>query len=188
MNGTLFTLDAFLSPEECTVLIREAERWGFAPAPITTGRGFKMVPEIRNNTRVMADDTELAARLWDRFRQRTDLEPVGDFGPVGLNERFRYYRYTAGQAFRWHRDGAFIRNENEQSFFTFMVYLNDGFDGGRTEFEHESVVPKAGRLLVFDHGLRHQGAEVLRGTKYVLRSDVMFERHGSLAPDQLVTV
>jgi hypothetical protein len=38
------------------------------------------------------------------------------------------------------------------------------------------VVPRTGHALIFEHGLRHQGAEVSRGIKYVLRSDVMFER------------
>jgi hypothetical protein len=54
--------------------------------------------------------------------------------------------------------------------------LNEGFDGGETEFEAQSIVPKTGHALLFEHRLRHQGAEVTAGTKYVLRSDVMFRR------------
>jgi hypothetical protein len=177
MNRTLFSVPDFLSPDECSVVIRETEQRGFAAAPITTAFGFKMVPEVRNNTRVMVDDCELAARLWDRFQEAAELPPVPGWHPVGLNERFRYYRYTSGQAFRWHRDGAFVRNVTQQSLLTFMVYLNEDFGGGSTEFEHESVVPKTGYALVFDHGLRHQGAEVTHGTKYVLRSDILFERN-----------
>jgi len=83
---------------------------------------------------------------------------------------------SVGQAFRWHRDGAFVRSASEQSLLTFMVYLNEGFLGGATEFEHTQVVPRVGDALIFHHGLRHQGAEVSRGVKYVLRSDVMFCR------------
>ena len=176
MNRTLFTVPAFLSPTECSEIIREAEQLGFGPAPITTGFGFRMVPEVRNNTRVMVDDLELARRLWARLLDVVELEPVRGWHPIGLNERFRYYRYTSGQAFRWHRDGAFVRHEAEQSLLTFMVYLNEGFGGGATEFEHRSVVPETGHALVFEHGLRHQGAEVTHGTKYVLRSDILFER------------
>ena len=33
---------------------------------------------------------------------------------------------------------------------------------------------KGGMALVFEHYLRHQGAPVSEGSKYVLRSDVMF--------------
>jgi len=67
-----------------------------------------------------------------------------------------------------------------------MVYLNDDFEGGRTEFNlrrHGGVLnddpllvvtPRTGTLLVFTHPILHQGAEVTKGRKYVLRSDVMF--------------
>lgn len=176
MKRTLLTVPNFLSADECVQLVADVEQRGFGPAPISTGFGFKMVPEVRNNTRVMVDDTELAARLWERFLTLVELDPVSGFRAIGLNERFRYYRYTPRQAFRWHHDGAFVRNVRQKSRLTFMVYLNEGFGGGDTEFEHRIVVPKTGHALVFDHALRHQGAEVTRGVKYVLRSDVMFEQ------------
>ena len=51
--------------------------------------------------------------------------------PVGANERFRCYRYKPGQKFAAHYDGAFERDETERSLLTFMVYLNDDFEGGR---------------------------------------------------------
>lgn len=176
MKLSLFSIPSFMSQDECAAQIAETEQRGFGPAPITTGLGFVMMPEVRNNTRVMVDDPVLAERLWLRLRERTELENSGGWQPIGLNERFRYYRYDVGQAFRWHHDGAFIRNASEQSLLTFMVYLNESFSGGATEFEQTQVVPRVGDALIFRHGLRHQGAEVTRGTKYVLRSDVMFRR------------
>ena len=61
--------------------------------------------------------------------------------------------------------------------FTAMVYLNDDFEGGTTDFlRGPSVVPRRSMLLLFEHELVHQGAPVLRGCKYVLRTDVMFRR------------
>lgn len=173
---TLFTVPGFLSANECAALIHESEERGFGAAPIDTGKGFRIVPEIRNNTRVMVDDFAHAERLWARLRQAKQLDALGLWQPVGLNERFRFYRYDEGQVFRWHRDGAFIRSIDEQSLLTFMIYLNQDFAGGATQFEHIEIIPRTGDALVFDHGLRHQGAEVTRGTKYVLRSDVMFRR------------
>ena len=71
-----------------------------------------MRPDIRNNTRVMQDDPELAARLWERMKGwvPTTHRRIGSWQPHGLNERFRYYRYTEGQYFKWHSDGPFIRH------------------------------------------------------------------------------
>ncbi len=61
---------------------------------------------------------------------------------------------------------------------TFIVYLNEGFEGGETSFEHNggqlNVIPKTGMALVFVHHRCHTGAEVVSGRKYVLRSDVMY--------------
>jgi hypothetical protein len=174
MHRTLFTIPGFFSTTECRAVIETAERLGFEAAPITTARGFVMAPDVRNNTRVMFDDETLAAGLWKRLEAR--IAGSAAWSPIGLNERFRIYRYDPEQAFRWHRDGAFVRSDDERSFLTFMVYLNGGFDGGATEFEDETVVPAEGLGVVFSHGLRHQGAEVASGRKYVLRTDIMFRR------------
>ncbi len=173
---TLFTIHEFLGQDECESLIAAAEQGGFSAAPITTSRGFVMAPDIRNNTRFMVDDLPLATRLWARLESAiADAAPLG---ATGLNERFRYYKYDPGQAFHWHRDGRFVRNEREASRLTFMVYLNEGFTGGETEFDfpEQSVTPRTGMALLFEHGLYHQGAPVTHGTKYVLRSDVMYPR------------
>lgn len=170
------TLDRVLSRQECAALVAEAEATGFHDAPITTSMGFLMVPDVRNNTRVMVDDEVRARWLWERMRSWIPTEHRGA-RVVGLNERLRYYRYRPGQYFEWHLDGPFRRSAEELSMLTLMVYLSDGFTGGSTEFLSASpVVPKLGMAVVFDHFMRHRGAPVLTGTKYVLRTDVMYRR------------
>ncbi len=179
LDESIFTVHGLFSPDECGDLLRDAEGLGFEAAPITTGRGFRMVPEVRNNTRVMIDDVTRALDLWDRVRPWIPARRL-QFRAVGLNERFRFYRYAPGQYFRWHHDGAFVRDDGEQSFLTLMIYLDDGFEGGSTDFDTVAgsfrVVPEQGMVLVFDHRLLHQGAPVTRGVKHVLRTDVMYRR------------
>jgi hypothetical protein len=208
----IFVLYDFLSPEECERFLAESEGAGYGGAPITTGTGFIVRKDIRNNDRVMVDDPALAELLWARVRQ---FMPVNWFGwePVGLNERFRYYRYDPGQRFAAHTDGYFQRDNGERSQFTFMVYLNGGFEGGETAFHLPRasrraaadrgkqylgkklqgqatavisaggllrVQPERGKALVFAHRQLHEGAPVVRGRKYVLRSDVMYRRVSAL--------
>ena len=69
-----------------------------------------------------------------------------------------------------------MRNEHERSEITVLLYLSDGFVGGDTLFHDLDlrVVPKTGTALLFEHRILHEGCAVLAGTKYVLRSDVMY--------------
>ncbi len=171
----VFTIADVLTADECAAMIARIDALGPSDAPVTTARGPVMMPELRNNQRVMFDDAELAAELFGRVRAALPAQLHGRRA-VGVNERFRCYRYTSGQRFAPHFDGAFCRNAGEQSELTFMVYLNDDFAGGRTAFlDHGiEVAPRAGLALLFQHQLLHEGAEVEAGVKYVLRSDVMY--------------
>jgi len=186
-NLVVLLIDNVLRPDECDALIAFSENVGFKEAPITTSRGFVMAPEIRDNTRVMVDDPNRALDLWHRLESLIPPNQVSNrrWRAVGLNERFRFYRYEQGQRFRWHRDGAFVRNAHERSHLTALLYLNDDCDGGSTQIDVSgsgdraaplTIEPQKGRLLLFDHSLRHQGAPVTGGRKYVLRTDVMY-RH-----------
>jgi hypothetical protein len=64
---------------------------------------------------------------------------------------------------------------------TLVVYLNDGFEGGRTVFSPkadvaEAVTPVRGWGVCFPHDVRHEGELVRAGRKWVLRTDIMFQR------------
>ena len=119
-------------------------------------------------------DETLANELWEKTKPFVE-EELGVYEAIGLNEMFRIYRYNPGQRFRMHRDGTYHRNAKECSFYSFLIYLNDNFKGGETEFQKLStVVPKKGTALIFRHPHRHEGKELIEGTKYVLRSDIMY--------------
>jgi hypothetical protein len=179
--ASIWTIDNFFSPEECAHFIALSEGRGYEEALVTTSLGAMRRPEVRNNDRVIWDDPELAARLWQRL-QASAPSPVDGDKVVGLNERWRFYRYNVGQTFAAHYDGAFIRPNGEHSQVTFMVYLNGGFRGGATRFDlryphgEMQIEPREGMALMFLHHLRHEGAPVESGRKYVLRTDIMYEK------------
>jgi len=90
------------------------------------------------------------------------------------------------------RDGKYVYDLDgaHRTRFTFLLYLNEGFEGGETTFytagagekatlEARGVTPRMGSVLCFPHGdavgsLVHEGSEVRRGAKYVVRSDVLY--------------
>jgi prolyl 4-hydroxylase len=174
LHEEIFIVEDFISSEECENFIAKSESIGFETATVKIDGVQQLFTGIRNNERVMFEDLILAESLWQRAKPFLVFQK-GDYEAIDLNAMFRFYKYTVGQRFKMHRDGSFMRNETERSFYTFMIYLNDNFEGGETEFKDLfSVAPKKGSLLVFFHPLKHEGKVLLSGTKYVLRSDVMY--------------
>jgi hypothetical protein len=180
------TIADFLTAAECDEYIAFGESTGFDEAPMSTGRGMVIMKDVRSNDRVMIDDVERAQALYRKLSSHLPPRFDKKWQPVGLNERLRLYRYDAGQQFDWHLDGYFERPTGERSFFTFMVYLNDDFEGGATSFRNNKhdpsigdgfrVTPRKGMALLFHHPIEHRGDPVIAGRKYVLRTDVMYGR------------
>jgi predicted 2-oxoglutarate/Fe(II)-dependent dioxygenase YbiX len=182
LTDEVFVVAEFLSAEECARYIEMSESFGYEDALVTTPSGQVLRTDVRNNERVIFDDHELAKLLWKRIE---DFAPnnIDGYRAIGVNERFRFYRYDPDQQFDWHQDGPFERDNGECSFWTFMIYLNEGFEGGETSFEDScsdepfddfQVTPERGMALFFVHSIHHKGEPVLQGRKYVLRTDVMF--------------
>ncbi|HEY4057493.1 MAG TPA: 2OG-Fe(II) oxygenase [Kofleriaceae bacterium] len=171
----VWSVPAVLSTAECAGLIERIEAQGPTDAPVSTASGMVMMPDVRNNKRVMFDDAALAAQVYERIAASLP-SPLHGARPCGANERFRCYRYEPGQRFAPHFDGCYRRDANEVSELTLMVYLNDDFSGGSTAFHQfdQIATPRTGMALLFQHRLLHEGCVVTRGVKYVLRSDVMY--------------
>ncbi|KAL8992924.1 MAG: hypothetical protein Q9169_006730 [Polycauliona sp. 2 TL-2023] len=175
-------------------------------ATINSGfNGQEVDTESRLCGRTIWDNPDLASRIWNRCKDHLpeicEVEQAphvtGDsllmkgwrFGVVGLNERMRFLRYHDGDYFRPHFDGTYRTKEKTISFFTLHLYLNEAdedsvLEGGATTFHaldwsgrKLDVVPKVGRVLVFQQkGLLHSGADVKRGIKYTMRTDVMHQK------------
>lgn len=172
----IFTIANFLSATECAEFIGNSERTGYDEAAIQVGQGQQQViKDVRNNDRIIFDGPQLADFIFARARPLLP-DAVPGWKPIGLNERLRFYRYTPGQYFKWHIDGAYHRSPDEVSQLTLLIYLNADYQGGATEFTWDTIAPQLGMALVFPHQMRHQGTPLTAGIKYVLRTDVMYRR------------
>jgi prolyl 4-hydroxylase len=179
----VWTIPDVLDFDECADLIEKIEEMGPELATVDRPEGHVIDTKTRNSGRVIFDDRALADKIFAKAishpRREGIPKELRGMKRVGLNERFRCYRYRHGEYFGMHYDGAFVRNEKEQSLLTFMVYLNggEGLIGGQTNFpklEHV-IEPAPGLALVFQHRILHEGVRVQSGTKYVVRSDVMYQ-------------
>jgi hypothetical protein len=87
----------------------------------------------------------------------------------------------------------------QQSFLTLLIYLNDDFIGGETGYwpihngihcrflrnmekqlpkkNHQvSITPKIGMCVVQDQNILHEGIPTTKGTKYILRTDIIHQK------------
>lgn len=180
----IFTISGVFSKSECDSLIQRAEEIGFSSAEVRTKTGSELMTNIRNNDRVNFQDSELAQLMWSRV---SDVLPVLDGKhAVGTDDRLRFYRYAAGQQFRRHKDGSVSRDDGCVSQLSYLIYLNDDFEGGETKFREYSgtgasrrkreltISPVTGSALLFQHERWHEGVVLTAGRKYVLRSDVFY--------------
>jgi prolyl 4-hydroxylase len=184
VEGEIWVVENLMTEAECKALIELSEqKLGYEEAPITTSYGPEMMKDVRNNWRAQCKDSAFANYLFEKLKPFIPMEHKGR-DAVGLNEFFRFYRYSDGEYFKPHYDGCFARDNLERSFITVQVYLNDGFEGGETtffskKFKNEDntwkCIPKTGSCLLFMHaGWLHEGSELISGTKYAVRSDVMY--------------
>lgn len=165
----LWTVPNVYDQVECAEFVRRIEAWG--PSIATNN------PMYRDQDRVMRDEPEIARDLFIRLRPHLP-ERMGPLRLLGLNERLRFYRYSAGQQFPAHTDHWYWPSERQVTLHTVLVYFNAEFEGGETRFiEHldDVVVPKTGMVAIFQHKLRHEGCAVRRGVKYAMRTDVIYE-------------
>jgi prolyl 4-hydroxylase len=153
---------------------------------VNRAEGRAVDTRVRDNTLAVVRDPALAAELFRRAephvpaRMTTELGSEGrvEMAVAGVHLPLRVYRYEPGQQFGLHQDQSYFGPNGEKSLLTFMVYLNEDFEGGETEFpsQGKTVVPRTGMALFFQHMVLHAGKRVVRGTKLVLRSDVLYRR------------
>ena len=198
-----------LSPEECSELIDRAEEEGFEDAIISN---MRTKTRHRDCTRYVVDDHVLAEEWYERIvsaLKDTPFETKLKNAPwiqmnrgelphaVGLNEHFRLLKYKHGQFFRVHTDESFVRRASDgmsvggMSCVSVQAYLNQNFKDGFTTFRsgerYLDVKPRTGSILLFQHDILHEGVTVIQGTKYVLRTDVMYSTHSSCAMNSTIS-
>ena len=203
-----FVLSNVLSVEECTQLLQLSEAMGYTEdAPVSLGRHIR-----RNENCVWLADDSLWQPIWRRVAEHMPPRVEGG-APAGLNQRWRLYKYGTSDVFKIHSDGSWpgskadvangvvVRDayRDRWSQLTFLLYLDDDYDGGETTFvvdgEGRPAMPRGnmisgdaqlrgvrvaqGSVLCFFHGehelsMLHEGSEVTRGVKHIVRSDVLY--------------
>ena len=178
----LQVVERLFTPAECRQILATAEGAEWLPATINRASGREVDARIRDNLIAIVRDAALATTLWTRTAPHVPATMSSGWdGPRrtmrthGLYEPLRVYRYEVGHYFGLHTDQSYAK-DGSRSLLTLLVYLDDDFDGGETDFpeQHQTIAPRAGDALWFQHAVLHAGTRVTRGTKHVLRTDVLY--------------
>jgi len=193
-----FLLSGVLLPRECAQLVSALRAMGFS-----ADRPLSLVqPHGIGSCEWLADDS-LLEPIWQRVRRHLP-QRLGKHTLEGINARWRSFAYGEGGIYRPHIDGTWpgsgvsadgryvhdAHGSSVRSRLTFLMYLNDDFEGGGTTFylpsedpgtlDAHAVQPQAGAVLCFPQAntasLVHEGSPVTRGAKIVIRTDVLYRR------------
>jgi hypothetical protein len=195
-----FQLLNVLSRSECEQIIGLTESLGYLPdAAVSLPRSVR-----HNHSLTWVTDDLTTDIIWQRCEPMMADEQGIHHGKqaLGLNGRFRFYRYQVGDYFSPHTDGAWPGSKvidrqlvtnafsDRWSQLTFLLFLSDNYEGGRTQFYLPSnnqektkvvnVLTPVGGALCFPHGMHplhclHSSEAIVSGSKYIIRSDVLFE-------------
>ena len=178
----VLTIKDFVSVETCDWFIERARPWLKAAKVYDPVTGEGQVKQTRSNSATSFDilDCDMVMMLVrERVARAAGL-------PVAGLEPFHVLNYTVGQSFTPHYDWLDPEKpghqgdleENGQRVATFLVYLNEDFEGGETEMEAIQLrhrgrkgdallwanVKPNGRI---DLATRHAGLPPTAGEKWV---------------------
>jgi len=165
----VFVIDKFISRAGCEqvrALLDNADKT------------LRVDDRFRNNDRItMLGQYVRAAKYFDQIQEAVSLHTEEGFKPVGCNPRFHVYSYNKpGDKFPLHADQPYILDDMI-SFYTVLVYLADpgDYEGGEALIGGtEKFKPGIGTAIVFPHYMLHGAAPIISGTRYTMRTDVMY--------------
>lgn len=167
----LYEIDNLLTPEECDIVIKEAYNKGFEQSTVYTN-GSSVLADTRNsNTCWLDNNVNIANKISSVVNKLVDY-------PLENQEALQVVKYPPGGYFNLHHDATDYDGPLKDRIITFLIYLNDDFTGGETEFPqiNKKIIPKKGKAVIFwttDNNSNilpkslHAGVPVKSGTKYI---------------------
>lgn len=184
-NYVIYEISGLLTHEECDTLVRLSKNKGLQDSQVWSfeGQGSNIYDESHRNSKqawVSDGECEVAEKLSVFASQVSGL-------PMTNQEHLQVVRYDNGGRFNEHYDVCdhesksyceAMNNKAGERVTTLLVYLNDDYEGGETEFVNigVKVKPEKGKGILFwnidDQGKiipesRHRGNPVTKGEKWI---------------------
>lgn len=162
----------FLSAAECDFLVQTAEPW-LTPSLVVDPHSGQMVQNPVRTSDAMVFPWIAESPAIHAFNRR--IAAATATAPA-QGEPLQVLRYRGGQQYRPHLDS--VSGDPNQRILTALVYLNDGYAGGDTQFVRTGLTVSGakGDALIFANALPdgradpealHAGLPVRSGEKYL---------------------
>jgi prolyl 4-hydroxylase len=171
----------FLTKDECTTIMNISNNKLFQSAV------FEKEGDIQNN------DIRISKQCWLNDNENNLIknisQRIAEFTNTNINlqEDMQVVKYDSNGFYNPHYDACDteiydycdrMNKENGARYITFIMYLNDGFEGGETLFPNinQKVKPEMGKAVIFyntdNNGLilknsLHGGVNVINGEKWI---------------------
>tara|TARA_B110000459_G_scaffold203053_1_gene258048 strand:- start:4330 stop:5544 length:1215 start_codon:yes stop_codon:yes gene_type:complete len=193
----LIELPNFLSNEECDKLIKRIDESNTRSSVAGAGKDKSQVDSSRTSSTSDLGKEELSVIIQKRISEELGTDII-------RGEDLQGQKYEPGQYFRPHND--FFEGDSYTNHclhsgnrtHTFMIYLNDDFEGGGTNFPNlnTTIKPEKGKAVWWydmkDGELQrdtlHEGMDVVSGQKYIVTSWWREKPWNNVLDTQLSTV
>jgi len=177
-----YLLHGFLNDAECQHVINLCND-RFKRSTTTTSDGDNKPHSVRTSHSCQFSESETPI-----LRKIEERAAIACGVPVSHIEGLQVVRYHPGQKYDAHNDWFHHEKIDNQRYKTILIYLNDDFEGGSTDFVHSSVdkkvTPKKGDALYWHNSwmtpesnykdylcfeeAKHQGSPPTSGVKYAV--------------------
>jgi len=173
-------IKGFLSKRECEALIGMIEANNVRSSVVIGGTDISGISETRTSSTSNFDSANANVKfLHQKIADNLKLD-------IKKGEGLQGQKYEVGQFFKEHHDyfvGASYDKHCLSSgnrTFTFMIYLNDDFEGGGTYFPRlkKTIKPEQGKAVIWQNTINgvaqtntmHEGTTITKGVKYIITS------------------
>jgi len=168
----VFTIENFLTPEECKELIRLSLEQGLTEStlhssPLATQNRDNST-RSSSNAWLSRETSSLTKKIYEKTAELTKIDPElfqkfheSSAQHHSIAESLQVVRYRKGEEYTPHHDfvSPSINKRHQPSrFATLLIYLNDVDEGGETRFPRAvnnynadglEIMPKVGRAVLF---------------------------------------
>ncbi len=174
-NIRVLQIPDLLNAPQCQKLIGQMEADPILLEPVKTRTSLY--------ARIYLHLPELAGEIWNGIRDRL-CQQFPEYGKdlVAIRPIWSATKYLEGGYLGPHVDGE-SQNRGYRSKLTIVLYLNDEFEGGETNFYPDDeakellgcIIPETGMAIILPQDVFHSGEPITSGTKYILRSDILIK-------------